>query len=116
MDETCDCPCCTRFTRGAIRHYFMANEMLGPILLSLHNVRFYQRLMADVRQCWRKIVSSRSADPTRRAARSGPARRARLRRREAATVASCLLRSYWTPSKPVIGTIEAKGLGVVALK
>lgn len=50
VDESCDCPCCRRFTRGAIRHYFMAGEMLGPILLSLHNVRFYQRLMADIRQ------------------------------------------------------------------
>ena len=53
VDETCDCPCCTRFSRGAIRHYFMAGEMLGPILLSLHNVRFYQRLMADIRQALR---------------------------------------------------------------
>lgn len=50
VEEGCDCPCCTRFTRGAIRHFFLAGEMLGPILLSLHNVRFYQRLMADVRQ------------------------------------------------------------------
>ncbi len=50
VDEACDCPCCRQFSRGAIRHYFMAGEMLGPILLSLHNVRFYQRLMADVRQ------------------------------------------------------------------
>ena len=39
-----------RRTRGAIRHFFFAGEMLGPILLSLHNVRFYQRLMADVRR------------------------------------------------------------------
>jgi queuine tRNA-ribosyltransferase len=50
VEDGCDCPCCTRFTRGAIRHFFLAGEMLGPILLSLHNVRFYQRLMADVRQ------------------------------------------------------------------
>lgn len=49
VEDGCDCPCCTRFTRGAIRHFFLAGEMLGPILLSLHNVRFYQRLMADVR-------------------------------------------------------------------
>ncbi len=49
VDANCDCVCCTQFTRGAIRHFFYAGEMLGPILLSLHNVRFYQRLMADVR-------------------------------------------------------------------
>ena len=38
------------FTRGAIRHFFFAGEMLGPILVSVHNIRFYQRLMADVRR------------------------------------------------------------------
>jgi queuine tRNA-ribosyltransferase len=55
VDETCDCPCCRGgFTRGAIRHFFNANEMLGPILLSLHNVRFYQRFMADLRTSLRE--------------------------------------------------------------
>jgi len=49
VDSTCDCVCCRQFSRGAIRHFFQADEMLGPILLSLHNVRFYQRLMADIR-------------------------------------------------------------------
>ena len=38
------------FTRGAIRHYFFAGEMLGPVLVSVHNIRFYQRFMADIRQ------------------------------------------------------------------
>ncbi len=45
----CDCYCCSHFSRGAIRHFLMSGEMLGPILLTLHNLRFYQRLMADVR-------------------------------------------------------------------
>jgi len=49
IEQGCDCYACQNFTRGAIRHYFLAGEMLGPILLSLHNIRFYQRLMADVR-------------------------------------------------------------------
>jgi queuine tRNA-ribosyltransferase len=35
--------------RGAIRHFFNAGEMLGPILLSMHNLRFYQRLMSEMR-------------------------------------------------------------------
>ena len=47
--QGCDCHACLNFTRGAIRHFFFASEMLGPMLLSLHNTRFYQRLMADVR-------------------------------------------------------------------
>jgi queuine tRNA-ribosyltransferase len=50
MEDGCDCYACRTFTRGAIRHFFQAGEMLGPILVSLHNVRFYQRLMADLRE------------------------------------------------------------------
>ncbi len=50
LEAGCDCYTCRNFTRGAIRHYFFAGEMLGPILVSVHNVRFYQRLMADLRR------------------------------------------------------------------
>jgi queuine tRNA-ribosyltransferase len=49
LEEDCDCHACRYFTRGAIRHFFYAKEMLGPILVSLHNIRFYQRLMSDIR-------------------------------------------------------------------
>ncbi|MDB5327787.1 MAG: queuine tRNA-ribosyltransferase [Phycisphaerales bacterium] len=49
LEEGCDCHACQHFTRGAIRHFFFASEMLGPMLVSLHNTRFYQRLMADIR-------------------------------------------------------------------
>ncbi|MBP7051319.1 MAG: tRNA guanosine(34) transglycosylase Tgt [Phycisphaerae bacterium] len=49
LEADCDCYCCQHFSRGALRHYFNSGEMLGPILLSIHNLRFYQRLMADVR-------------------------------------------------------------------
>jgi len=50
IEEGCDCYACRHFTRGAIRHYFFASEMLGPVLVSVHNVRFYQRFMADIRR------------------------------------------------------------------
>ena len=50
IEAECDCYSCRHFTRGAIRHFFNCKEMLGPILLSLHNLRFYQRLMSDIRQ------------------------------------------------------------------
>jgi len=50
IEEGCDCYACRTFTRGAIRHYFFASEMLGPLLVSVHNVRFYQRLMTDIRR------------------------------------------------------------------
>jgi queuine tRNA-ribosyltransferase len=47
-----DCPCyaCRTFSRAYLHHLFQADEMLGPTLLSLHNVCFYLRLMANCRQ------------------------------------------------------------------
>ena len=50
VEPGCDCYSCRHFTRGAIRHFFLAGEMLGPILLSIHNLRFHQRLMAAIRE------------------------------------------------------------------
>ena len=49
VEEGCDCYACRHFSRGAIRHFFFAGEMLGPVLVSVHNVRFYQRFMTDLR-------------------------------------------------------------------
>jgi len=49
IEPGCDCYACGHFSRGAIRHFFFAAEMLGPVLVSVHNMRFYQRLMADLR-------------------------------------------------------------------
>ena len=48
IEEGCPCPAC-RHSRGYIRHLFIAGEMLGPILLSVHNVTYYQRLMSAAR-------------------------------------------------------------------
>nr|WP_146565831.1 tRNA guanosine(34) transglycosylase Tgt [Posidoniimonas corsicana] len=48
LEEDCPCPAC-RHSRGYLRHLFTAGEMLGPILLSIHNLTYYQRLMADAR-------------------------------------------------------------------
>jgi len=46
-----DCPClaCRHYSRGAIRHFFATREMLGPILLSLHNLTFFARFTAAIR-------------------------------------------------------------------
>ncbi len=50
IDPECDCAACSGgFSRGYIRHLFMADEMLGPTLLSIHNLRHFQRLMVDIR-------------------------------------------------------------------
>ncbi|MDD5327830.1 MAG: tRNA guanosine(34) transglycosylase Tgt [Phycisphaerae bacterium] len=50
IEAGCDCYCCGNFSRAALRHFFNVGEMLGPILVSLHNLRFYQRLTAGARQ------------------------------------------------------------------
>ncbi|MHC4640170.1 MAG: tRNA guanosine(34) transglycosylase Tgt [Planctomycetota bacterium] len=49
IETGCDCYCCKHFSRGSLRHFFNVGEMLGPILVSLHNLRFYQRLMSKIR-------------------------------------------------------------------
>jgi len=49
LEEHCPCLAC-RHSRGYLRHLFVTNEMLGPILLSIHNVTYYQRLMKNARQ------------------------------------------------------------------
>jgi len=49
LDEECDCAACRRFTRAYIRHLFVADEILGHRLLSLHNVHFLVRLMRVAR-------------------------------------------------------------------
>ena len=54
VDAECECPVCQRFSRAYIRHLFMANEMLGPILLSWHNLAYYQRLLRDLRAAIRE--------------------------------------------------------------
>ncbi len=54
LDERCACPVCRQFSRAYIRHLFLANEMLGPILLSWHNLAYYQQLLADLRQAIRE--------------------------------------------------------------
>jgi queuine tRNA-ribosyltransferase len=54
VEAGCDCYCCRNFTRGSLRHFFNVGEMLGPILASLHNLRFYQRLMGRIREAIEK--------------------------------------------------------------
>ncbi|MFG0245528.1 MAG: tRNA guanosine(34) transglycosylase Tgt [Phycisphaerales bacterium JB052] len=61
IEAGCDCPACDpashawatyqgrHFSRAYIRHLIISNEMLGPILVTLHNLRYFQRLMSDLR-------------------------------------------------------------------
>lgn len=58
LDANCDCATCQNFSRGYLRHLFLSGEMLGPMLLSLHNITYYQRLMQELREA---ILAGRSA-------------------------------------------------------
>ena len=49
LDSSCDCETCTTYSRGYLRHLFVAGELLGLRLLSLHNVRYLIRLAAEMR-------------------------------------------------------------------
>ncbi len=49
IEAGCECYCCRNFSRGALRHFFNSGEMLGPILVSVHNLTFYQKLMTEIR-------------------------------------------------------------------
>jgi queuine tRNA-ribosyltransferase len=49
IQSDCACYCCANYSRAYLHHLFAADEMLGPTLLSLHNIAFYLRLMADAR-------------------------------------------------------------------
>jgi queuine tRNA-ribosyltransferase len=48
IEADCDCYTCRHFSRASLRHFFNVNEMLGPILTSIHNLRYYQRLMGRI--------------------------------------------------------------------
>jgi len=50
LDPACPCPACAKFSRGAIRHFFMQKEILGIILLTEHNLTFLTRLVEEARQ------------------------------------------------------------------
>lgn len=50
LEEGCACYACQKHTRAYIRHLLKAGEILGLVLLSLHNLHFYLQLMRDVRQ------------------------------------------------------------------
>jgi len=49
LDTKCGCIACTRYSRAYLHHLFRCEEMLGPILLTTHNVQYYQDLMRGLR-------------------------------------------------------------------
>ena len=59
LDETCACVACTRHSRAYLHHLFRCQEILGPVLLTAHNVTFYQNLMSGLRAA----ISDQRLDP-----------------------------------------------------
>ena len=50
IDAECPCYCCRNYSRGTIRHLFAAKEMLGPTLVSIHNLHFMADFMSAIRR------------------------------------------------------------------
>jgi len=49
IESACDCYTCSNFSRGYLHHLAKCNEMLGSMLNTIHNLRYYQRLMSELR-------------------------------------------------------------------
>jgi len=68
LDPECRCPVCRQFSRAYLRHLFIAGEMLGPILLSWHNLAYYQTFLRALRTAIRegRVKEFRSVHLARR--------------------------------------------------
>ena len=49
IDAACACPACTGHSRAYLHHLFKADEILGPMLLTWHNLQYFQDLMMGLR-------------------------------------------------------------------
>ncbi len=50
LDSECTCPACRNYTRGYLHHLFRSGEILGSMLLTWHNIHFYENFMKQIRQ------------------------------------------------------------------
>ena len=49
LDPGCSCPCCSNYSRAYLHHLFRAGEVLGLMLLTWHNLSYFQEVMAGLR-------------------------------------------------------------------
>ncbi|MAM72563.1 MAG: tRNA guanosine(34) transglycosylase Tgt, partial [Tistrella sp.] len=49
LDDRCGCPACTQYSRAYLHHLHKASEILGAVLLTQHNLWYYQDLMREMR-------------------------------------------------------------------
>ena len=68
LDSGCGCPCCAGYSRAYLNHLVRAGEMLGGMLLTMHNLHYYQDLMAELRDA---IEAGRMAQYAARFAAAG---------------------------------------------
>jgi queuine tRNA-ribosyltransferase len=59
LDDRCDCGACAKYSRAYLHHLIRSKEILGAMLMTQHNIAFYQSLMADIRSA---IAEGRFAD------------------------------------------------------
>ena len=50
LDEACTCPCCRSYSRAYLHHVFKAQEIISSMLLTWHNLHYYQQLMQGLRE------------------------------------------------------------------
>ena len=50
LDDKCDCYTCSNFTRAYLHHLDKCGEILGAQLNTIHNLRYYQNVMSDIRK------------------------------------------------------------------
>ncbi|WP_336097301.1 tRNA guanosine(34) transglycosylase Tgt [Roseovarius sp. CH_XMU1461] len=50
LDESCDCPCCRNYSRAYLHHVMRAKEIISSMLMTWHNLHYYQVLMAEMRE------------------------------------------------------------------
>ena len=50
LDEKCSCPACSNYSRAYLHHVFRANEMISGMLLTWHNLHYFQEIMAGMRE------------------------------------------------------------------
>jgi queuine tRNA-ribosyltransferase len=50
LDECCSCPCCQKYSRAYLHHTIKCNEIIGSMLLTWHNLHYYQELMTNLRK------------------------------------------------------------------
>ena len=65
LDPACACPACLKHSRAYLHHLFKAEEMLGPMLLTWHNLQYYQDLARGLRRAIREGRLADHADQLR---------------------------------------------------